>query len=84
MCVTSSFGLLGKLSPRTPAAMQPSAPRLRGFKTTVTPTARPFWTAAQMLIEAESDAQAAELARSCPVFEYDGSVEVRPIMEREM
>ena len=37
-----------------------------------------------MLIEAESDAQAAELARSCPVFEYDGSVEVRPIMEREM
>jgi len=37
-----------------------------------------------MLIEAESPAQAAELARSCPVFEYDGSVEVRPIMEREM
>jgi hypothetical protein len=37
-----------------------------------------------MLIEAGSPAQAAELARSCPVFEYDGSVEVRPIMEREM
>ena len=37
-----------------------------------------------LLIEAVSDAQAAELARSCPVFEYDGSVEVRPIMEREM
>src|SRR5882724_5028437 len=36
-----------------------------------------------MLIEVASLAEAAELAQDCPVFEYDGSVEVRPILEQE-
>jgi hypothetical protein len=33
------------------------------------------------LVEAESLARAAELARGCPILERDGSVEVRPIMK---
>jgi hypothetical protein len=33
-----------------------------------------------LLIEAKSLDEAAELARQCPVFEYDGSVEVRPLL----
>ena len=33
------------------------------------------------LIEARDLAQAAELSKGCPIFERDGSVEVRPIMQ---
>lgn len=33
------------------------------------------------LIEAKDIAQAAQLAGGCPIFEYDGLVEVRPIMK---
>jgi hypothetical protein len=33
------------------------------------------------LIEAKDLAQAAELAGGCPIFEYDGLVEVRPVMK---
>jgi hypothetical protein len=33
------------------------------------------------LIEAKDLAQAAELSKGCPIFEYDGLVEVRPVME---
>ena len=47
--VTSSFGWLGKLSPRTALAMQLTFFGSWGLVLTVTPTARPFWTAAQML-----------------------------------
>jgi hypothetical protein len=36
------------------------------------------------LIEAESLAQAASLARGCPILEVDGSVEIRPIMKLDM
>ena len=36
-----------------------------------------------MLIEAESLAAATELARGCPGFEFDGSVEIRPVLERD-
>ena len=32
------------------------------------------------LIEADSLAHAAELAKGCPIFEFGGSVEVRPVM----
>ena len=31
-------------------------------------------------IDAENDAQAAELARGCPILREDGSVEVAPVM----
>jgi hypothetical protein len=33
------------------------------------------------LVEAKDLAQAAELSKGCPIFEYDGLVEVRPVME---
>jgi len=33
------------------------------------------------LIEAKDLAQAAELSKGCPIFEFDGLVEVRPVME---
>ncbi len=34
-----------------------------------------------LLVSASSLAAAVELARGCPIFEYDGSVEVRPLHE---
>jgi hypothetical protein len=33
------------------------------------------------LVEAEDLSQAAELAGGCPIFEFDGLVEVRPVMK---
>jgi hypothetical protein len=33
-----------------------------------------------LIIEAATLDEAAGLARECPVFEYDGSVEVRPLL----
>lgn len=35
-----------------------------------------------MIISAASLEEATELARDCPVFEYGGSVEVRPVLDR--
>jgi hypothetical protein len=35
-----------------------------------------------LLVNAASLSEAAELARDCPIFELDGSVEVRPILAR--
>jgi|SRR6185503_12004094 len=32
------------------------------------------------LVEAADLAQATELAKGCPIFEYDGQVEIRPVM----
>jgi len=34
-----------------------------------------------MLIAAESLEEATQLAQGCPVFEYGGSVEIRPLLE---
>jgi hypothetical protein len=33
-------------------------------------------------IQAENDTHAAEIARGCPIFDYDGAVEVREIARR--
>jgi hypothetical protein len=33
-----------------------------------------------LVVEAASLAEAAELARDCPILEFDGSVEVRPVL----
>jgi hypothetical protein len=33
-----------------------------------------------VIVEAASLADATELAKGCPIFEYDGSVEVRPVL----
>jgi hypothetical protein len=36
-----------------------------------------------LILEAASLEEATELARDCPVFVYDGSVEIRPVLELE-
>src|SRR5215471_17334846 len=33
-----------------------------------------------LVVEAETIAEATELARGCPILEFDGSVEVRPVL----
>lgn len=33
------------------------------------------------VIEAKDLAQAAELSKGCPIFEYDGIVEIRPVLK---
>jgi len=35
-----------------------------------------------LIVSASSLAEAVELARGCPIYEYDGSVEVRPVQAR--
>jgi hypothetical protein len=35
-----------------------------------------------VVVEAASLDEAGELARGCPIFEFDGSVEVRPVLEK--
>lgn len=63
--------------------LENSGKTLRGRQRTVTDG--PFAESKDMitgslLIEAASLDEAAGLARECPVFEYDGSVEVRPLL----
>jgi hypothetical protein len=36
-----------------------------------------------LVLEADSLDEAADLARECPIFEFGGSVEVRPLLEHE-
>jgi hypothetical protein len=36
-----------------------------------------------LVVKTSSMEEAARLADGCPIFEFDGSVEVRPILERE-
>jgi hypothetical protein len=70
---------------------EPNGPRLhltgqtiRGKKRAVTDG--PFAEAkdmvtGQVVVRAESLPAASEIAMGCPIYEYDGSVEVRPIFE---
>ena len=37
-----------------------------------------------LLVQADTLDAATDLARGCPIFEFDGSVEVRPVFEMEM
>jgi len=37
-----------------------------------------------MVFDAASLEEAAQLARDCPVFDYGGSVEVRPVLEHDL
>jgi hypothetical protein len=36
-----------------------------------------------LVLEAASLEEATALARDCPIFEFDGSVEIRPVLENE-
>ena len=63
--------------------LQNAGKMVRGHKRTVTDG--PFAESKDMItgsiiVDAASLDEAADLARECPVFEYDGSVEVRPLL----
>ena len=84
---TAWIGELAK-SGHQPAgnAVQASGKTVRGKSKTVTDG--PYAEAKDLVtgslaIVAESLDQATELAKDCPIFLFDGSVEVRPVYERE-
>lgn len=82
---TSSLLEAGKLAGAHALAYPASGKTLRGRDRTVTdgPYAESKdLVSGAMLINADSLAAAAELARDCPIFEHDGSVEVRPVLVR--
>jgi hypothetical protein len=67
--------------------LERSGKLVKGTKKTVTDG--PFAEAKDVvggysLIEAKDLAQAVELSKGCPIFEYDGAVEVRPVMKMHL
>jgi hypothetical protein len=79
-------GLLkaGRHAGGQPLAHPPTGLTLRGRERTVTDG--PYAEAKDLvsgtvIVEASSLEEAAELARGCPIFELDGSVEVRPVLQ---
>jgi hypothetical protein len=67
--------------------LEPSGKLVKGKQKTVTDG--PFAEAKDViggytLIEARDLEQAAELSKGCPIFEADGSVEIRPVMKMSM
>ena len=67
-------------------AVQGAGKTIRGSRKTVTDG--PYAEAKDMVtgnlvVLTSSIEEAARLATGCPIFEFDGSVEVRPILERE-
>lgn len=78
-------GLLaaGKLAGAQPLEHPPSGKTLRGRDRVVTdgPYAESKdLVSGTLVVEAASLDDAAALARDCPIFEFDGSVEVRPVL----
>jgi hypothetical protein len=78
-------GLLasGRLAGAHPLSHPPTGATLRGRDRIVTdgPYAESKdLVSGTLIIEAASLAEATELARGCPIFELDGSVEVRPVI----
>lgn len=64
--------------------LEPEGKVVRGKQRTVTDGPYPESkdvVGGYTLIEAKDLAQAAELAGGCPIFEFDGLVEVRPVMK---
>jgi hypothetical protein len=66
--------------------LEPSGKLVTGKSKSVTdgPFAEKDMVGGYTLIEAKDLAQAVELSKGCPIFEYDGSVEVRPAMKIDM
>jgi hypothetical protein len=67
--------------------LEPGGKVVKGKQKTITDG--PFAEAKDLiggytLIEAKDLAEAAELSKGCPIFERDGTVEVRPIMQINM
>ena len=80
-----SLAKQGKLTGGQPLTREGKV--MRGTKKTVTDG--PYAEAKDLvggylLVKAESLAEATELASGCPIFEYDGTVEVRPIQQMDM
>ncbi|AKV03964.1 PhnB protein [Labilithrix luteola] len=78
-------GLLaaGKLAAAQPLEHPPSGKTLRGRDRVVTdgPYAESKdLVSGTLVVEAASLDDAAALARDCPIFEFDGSVEIRPVL----
>jgi hypothetical protein len=78
-------GLLaaGKLAGAHPLSHPPTGATVRGRDKVVTdgPYAESKdLVSGTVVVEAASLADATELARGCPIFEFDGSVEVRPVL----
>jgi len=78
-------GLLaaGRLAGAHPLAHPPTGKTLRGRDRVVTdgPYAESKdLVSGTLVVEATSLAEATELAQGCPIFELDGSVEVRPVL----
>jgi len=74
----------GRLAHAQPLAYPPTGKTLRGRDRVVTDG--PYAESKDLVsgivvVEAASLDEAAELARGCPIFERDGSVEVRPVLE---
>ena len=64
--------------------LEPEGKVVRGKQRTITDGPYPEskdMVGGYTLIEAKDLAQAAELAGGCPIFERDGLVEVRPVMQ---
>jgi hypothetical protein len=73
----------GRLAQATPLTHPPTGRTLRGRDRIVTDG--PYAEAKDLVsgivvVEAASLEEASELARGCPIFEHDGSVEVRPVI----
>jgi hypothetical protein len=73
----------GQLAVAQPLAYPPSGKTVRGRERLVTdgPYAESKdLVSGTLVVEAASLEAATELARGCPIFELDGSVEVRPVL----
>ncbi len=80
---TNSLLSAGRLVGAHPLEHPPTGKTLRGKDRIVTDG--PFaeskdLVSGTLIVEADSLADATELARDCPILEFDGSVEVRPLL----
>jgi hypothetical protein len=82
---TSSLLAAGRLAGAHPLEHPATGKTLRGRERIVTdgPYAESKdLVSGTLVVEAESLVEATELARDCPIFDHDGSVEVRPVLVR--
>jgi hypothetical protein len=80
---TSGLLAAGRLAGAQPLEHPPTGKTIRGRDRIVTdgPYAESKdLVSGTLVVEAASLAEAAELAQGCPIFEFDGSVEVRPVL----
>jgi hypothetical protein len=80
---TNELLAAGRLAGAQPLEHPPSGKTVRGRDRVVTdgPYAESKdLVSGTLVVEAASLEYAVELARDCPIFEFDGSVEVRPVL----